>query len=185
MIDVHSVLAFASGLNRVTVHVDNCRFKEFLRLASPHGAAYLINGVMQCINVGLRSDSTAEVSGSCGIGNASRANEIEVRFIILLQLKILQASSIGERVVGDVKHMIGFVMWKIILQQSESPIDGINETALMSKRMNQPQSAITCGSRSIRDFKPDRARGHHRYRVIIHLMFVLFGDPTLSFGELL
>lgn len=140
---------------------------------------------MQCINVSLRPEPAAEVSGGCGIGNAYRANEIEIRFIVSLQLQILQPSSIGERVVGDVQHMIGLVIREMILQQSQSPINGVDKTALMRERMDQPQSAITCGSRSIGDFKPDRPRRHHRCRVIFHLMFVSFGDPSLAFGELL
>jgi hypothetical protein len=80
--------------------------------------------------------------------------------------------------------MIGFVIRKVILQQRDIFVDGVNESALLSKRMDQPDSTVAGGRVAISDFVSKPGGGHHGPRVVFGLVFLALIDSLLAFCDL-
>ncbi len=140
---VHAELAFAGGFHNGTVHVDRRTVEEFLRLLTPHLPPSFVDGRMQRVNVRLAFEPTTEVARRRCVRNTLRSECIQIRFVASLLLEIFQTRSVRHRVESDVENMIGLVIRKVILQQFDVAIDGIDQSALPSHRMCEPDSSIT------------------------------------------
>jgi hypothetical protein len=135
MIDVHAFLAFARGLDHVSIHIDDGTLKEFLRLTSPDDSSSIINRIMQCVDVGLCFESATEVTCRGGVRNPRRANQVEVSFIVSFQLQIFQTSSATERIVSNVEYMIGFEIREVGNSTFVAPV---------FSRLNAPTGTRVC-----------------------------------------
>ena len=65
-------------------------------------------------------EAAAEVAGRGGIGNAARAEGIEVILVVATQFDVLQAGAVAQGVVGDVENVIGIVVGHVDLQAGAS-----------------------------------------------------------------
>lgn len=142
------------------------------------------SGLIQCVDVSLSCESTTEVTCRGRFRNLRRAVQVEVRFIVSFQFRIFQTLSTTERIVRDVEYMIRFEIREVGIQQLQSTIDRTDQSALMLQWMSEAESSITCGLRSVGNFKSHGSHRKHRRRVISHLKFVPLIDTSVAFGEI-
>ena len=64
----------------------------------------------------------AEVAGRRRIGNAPRADRVEIHFVVAAQFDVVQTSAVAQRVEREVQHMIALVVGQMDLQQVQ-PLD--------------------------------------------------------------
>ena len=158
--DVHSLFALTVRLHDRSVGVDDRLLEKRLRLAGPGVAPRLVDRLLQVIEI-LRTKTTAEVPGRGRIGNAPSAQGIEIGFILAPQLQVLQAATIAQRVVGDVQHVIGFVIGPVDLEQVQPSVDGLRQAERLCQLMHQTDPAIRRADGSLRHFILNVRRPEH------------------------
>src|SRR5665213_2062589 len=115
----------------------------------------------------LLLEATAKIAGRRGIGNAQGVQGIQVRFILSPQLQVLQTAAVTQRVVGDVQHMIGFVVWQVDLEQVQMLVDRSREAQRLGQLMHETNAAISSANRSLRHFVMRVDNSEHRLLEII------------------
>ena len=76
---------------------------------------------------------------------------------------VLQTPAVGQRGVGDVQHVIGFVIGEMNLEQFDVAIDRLDQPAFTRQRMHQPDAAVTNRLRALGDFEWNVACAKHRF----------------------
>ena len=116
--DVHADFALAGGLGHRTVHVDLGAVEEVVGLSCPDLQARVVDDIDERVKVRGRK-ATAEVAGRGRVGNAARAEGVEEILVVAAQFDVLQASAIAQGVVGEVEHVVGFLIGQVKLQQMQ------------------------------------------------------------------
>ena len=81
VIDVHPFFALAIRRNHGAIRFDGCLVEERIRLLRPDAEASLVNDPHQRQDV-AKAEAAAEIAGRCRIGNASRAQGVQICFVI-------------------------------------------------------------------------------------------------------
>ena len=183
--DVDAILALAGGLDDVAVHVDGGLFEELVRLSRPHGLPRFVDCSLKRFDLLGVFESTTEISRGGWIGDPLRTQRVEIGFVVAFQLKIFQTPPVTQRVVGDVEHVIGFVIGEMEMQQFDVSIDRLDQPALPSERMHQPDAAVTDCVCTIGEFELNVARPKHGLVAFLGFVFDPFLNASLAFGDLL
>ncbi len=146
------------------VHVNDRLLEELLGLFRPHIQPRLMDRLLQFPNLTRRDESPAEVAFRRGVGNALRSQRVQKRFIIATQLNILKTSTLAQRIVSEVQHVVRLVVGKMNLQQMQPSVDGFGQTDLSNQLVYQPDAPVADGSRTIRQLVLNVAGGKHRLR---------------------
>jgi hypothetical protein len=183
--DVHTDLALAGRLHERAIHVDACQFEEYRRLPSPDTLPNVIADVDQGMHV-RSAETSAEIAGGRRIRNALSTEGIEVDFILATQFQILQASAVAQRVVGQVEHVIGFVVGQMDLEQVQLFVDGIGEANAPRQKMDGADAAVSQAARAVSDLVLDVAGSEHRLVQVAELLFIESAfNSALAVGQLL
>ena len=65
---------------------------------------------------------------------------------------MLQASTSGQQVIGDVEHVVAVVIWQMDLQQTEAAIDGLVQSELLHQQVHGPNPSSRGGLGPLGDF---------------------------------
>jgi len=131
----------------------------------------LRKGLLKCVHLGVCYKSPTEITRSGGVWNSCGAERVEIGFVTAFEFEVFQALSIRQGVVRDVEYMIRFVIRKVKLQQLDVAINRVNEPALSSERMFQPEASITDRFVSISDLVLNIACLKHRGIAGFRFMF--------------
>ena len=149
--DVHPALALTQRRGNRAVGVDHRAIEELLLLLLPDSQANFVDRLHQRHHLLIGLESPAEVAGRCRIGNPLRAQCIQINLVVAKRLQILKAPAVARDVVGDVQHMIRFVIRQMHLEQMHVFVNGIDQPDLARQQMHRANPAMT---------KPPRAVGH-------------------------
>ena len=122
VVDLHALLALAGGLDHRAVGVDNGFLEERRGLLPPDLQPRGIEHLLQAVDV-RRVEAAAEVAGRGGIGNAAGAEGIQVGRVMAAEFQVLQARASGQKIVGDVEHVVAVVVGQVDLQHAETAVD--------------------------------------------------------------
>jgi hypothetical protein len=136
------LLARAGSPGQSAVEVDGGAVEEVVGLFGPDALTRDIDGVDQRLDIGALEAAT-EVAGRGRIGNAAGAQRIEEVRAVAAQLDVLQTGAIAQGVVGEVEHMIGFVIGQGQLEQMQMLIDRFDQTRAPHQQMHGPNAAAT------------------------------------------
>jgi len=118
------------------------------------------------------------------IGDAASAAGIEKDLVVAAQFDVLQTSSVTERVVGEVKNVIGLVKGQMDLEQVKALVDGVDESNLSGEGVQDADAAVNETAVAVGEVIPDVARGEHGFAAIAELGFVESPlDAALAVGE--
>ena len=107
-------------------------------------------------------EAPAEVAGRGWIGNPLRAQGVQIDLVVAKRLQVLQALAVAQNVVGDVQHVIRFVIRQMDLQQMHVGIDGVDQPHLAGQQMHRADPAMTKAPAAIGHFIANRAGRKHR-----------------------
>jgi hypothetical protein len=110
------------------IHVNDRLLKKFWLLARPDIQASDVVGSLQGSDVMEGSKTSAKISRRRGIGNARGAQGVQKGFVIATQFDVLQASAFTKGIVGQIEHVIGFVIGQMEFEQMKMTIDGIDQS---------------------------------------------------------
>ena len=183
--DVDALLALGARFDDVAVHVDGGLLEELVRLFRPHGLPRFVDRRLQRFDLSGRLEAATEISRRRRIGNPLRPQRVEIRFVVAFVFEVFQTRPIGQRVVGDVEHVIGLVIRKMDLQQFDVSIDRLDQSAFASQRVHQPDAAVTDRLSAIGEFELNVACSKHGGVKILGFVFEPSLDFSFSFGDLL
>src|ERR1035438_10172263 len=138
--DVHAVFAPAGGFGQGAVEVDGGAGEEVVGLLGPDATARVVEGVDQSLHVGRR-EASAEVAGRGRVGYAAGAQGVQKVLVATAQFDVLQTSAVAQGVVGEVEHVIGFVVRQVQLEQVQASIDGVDQTDAPGQQVDGPDAA--------------------------------------------
>jgi hypothetical protein len=133
--DVHTLFAFAGRLDDCAVGIDQSFFKELVRLLLPDFQPGLVDRVHQGLNVFFVEAST-KVAGRRRIGNALNSQRIQKNFVVTPQFDVFQACAADEQVVGDVEHMIRFVIRQMTFQDMHPLINALSQARALHQQLH-------------------------------------------------
>jgi hypothetical protein len=110
-----------------------------------------------------RLETPAKITGGGRIGNARSAQGVEIRLVVAQNLQVLQAGPAAEDVVGDVQHVVRFVIGQMDLEQVQCLVDGLGEFDLPCQQMHRTDAAAGNGSRAVSHVVANGAGGEHRF----------------------
>ena len=142
--DVHPVLAPAGGLGQGAVEVDGGAGKEVVGLLGPDAPPRVVEGVDQRFDVAVR-EASAEVAGRGRVGDATGAQGIQKVLVVTAQFDVLQTGALAQGVVGEVEHVVGFVVGQVQLEQLQVSIDGVDQADAPGQQMDGPDAAAGDG----------------------------------------
>ena len=146
--DVHAGLAHAGGFRQGAVHVNGGAGEEVGRLLGPDPLPRRVDGVDERVDVG-RPEPPAEVAGRGRVGDAACAQRVEEVRVLAAQFDVLQTGAVAQGVVGEIEHMIGFVVRQVQFEQVQAGINGLDQTATPRQQMEGPDAAAGDGARLV------------------------------------
>ncbi len=138
--DVHPLLARAGGRRHGAVEIDGGAVEEVVGLLSPDALARVVDRVGQRFDV-PRPEAAAEVAGRGRVRDAPRPQGIEVVLVVAAQFDVLQTDAVAQGVVGEVEHVIGFVIGQVQLEQMQTLIDRLDQTVASRQQMHGADAA--------------------------------------------
>ena len=184
VVDVHALFALARGLDHRAVAVQHSLLKEALRLLTPNLHAGLVEHLLQAADV-RGGEAAAEVARRGGVGNAPGAQRVEVAFVVAQEFQVFQARAARQEIVGDVQHMVRFVVGQMDLQHLQAVVDRLVEPQLPHQQVHGTHAAGSNRSRALGDLVVDVGGRHHRPRTPPIVLFVQPpGDPGLALFDL-
>src|SRR5665213_1516742 len=103
--DVHPRLALTEGGGDGAVSIDHRLTKERWVLLPPDVQTRLIDRLHQRKDLLIALKPAAEVAGGGRIGNARRAQRVQIRLVIAKPLQIFDAGAADHRVVRQAQHL--------------------------------------------------------------------------------
>ena len=94
-------------------------------------------------------ESSAEVAGGGGVGNAARPQGIEEGVIVAAPFDVLKARAVAQGVVGDVEDVIGLVIREMNLEQVQTLVDGPGQAEAMGEPVDGSDAAVGDGPVSV------------------------------------
>ena len=161
VVDVHALLALAAGLDHRPVAIEDGFGEERGSLLPPDLQTGLVEDLLQAIDVAC-GEAAAEVAGGGRIGQASRAQGVEIGFVAAHQFQMLQARAACQEVVGDREHVVRLVIGQVNLQQLQLPVDCLVEPNLLHEKMHRADASGDRRSRALGKLVVDVRGGHHR-----------------------
>jgi hypothetical protein len=146
--------------------------------------ANAIDDVDQGVHVGS-VEAAAEIASGRRIGNALGPERVEIDFILATQFEVLQTRAIAQRVVGQIKHVIGLVVRQMDFEQMQLLIDCVDETDASSQQMKSADTAMGQTAATVGDLILNVGGSEHRLVQIAQSFLV---EPAfhsvLAIGEL-
>src|SRR5208283_3477536 len=94
------------------------------------------------------------------IGNATRAEGVKIGLVVAQKLQVFQACASGHQVVGNVEHVVRFVVGQMDFQQLQAAVDRFIESELPRQQVYRPD-ATDCGRpRAVGNLIVDVRGGH-------------------------
>ncbi len=124
------------------------------RLATALSAAAI--RVRTCPSLNRRQKSPVVV------GSGIRSTPNALRNISSLRPSMSSSRIPSHRVVGQVEHVIRFVVWPVDFQHVHVPIDGLHQPDFVGQPVHLADPALTDGSHLVGRFHLDQAGGEHR-----------------------
>ena len=138
--DVHALFALSGRLGLGAVAVDDGQIEKRLRLPTPDPDVNLVDGLHEGLYM-VCLETPAEVAGRGGVRDSLRPEGVGKDFVVAAQFDMFQALAAAEEVVGDVEHVIGFVVGLVNLQQVQPAVDGVDEPALPCEGVYRPDAS--------------------------------------------
>ncbi len=160
---VDPFFALAGRLDNGAVHVDLGAIEEIIRLPRPHLQTHLVDDVDEGIDV-FKCEAAAEVARRGGIGNAACAESVEIVHVVAAQFDVLQAGSVAQGVVGEVEHVVGFVIGQVKLEQMQPLVDGVDQSDPPGQQVDSPNAAARDAADAIGHLVMDVARAELRLK---------------------
>jgi hypothetical protein len=154
VVDVHPLLALAPGLDHRAVGVEDRLGEERLGLATPDEKPHGMEDLLQVVD-GRLVEAAAEVAGRGRVGDAAGPQSVEIGLLVAEQFQVLQAGPSRQEVVGDVEHVIGFVVGQMDLQQPQSGVDRPIESQGADQEVDQADPAVGRGPGAFGDLVVD------------------------------
>ncbi len=107
--------------------------EELAGLSSPGLLPHFVEDVEQRADMVLL-EAAAEVAGGGRVGNAPRAQGVEIDFVGAPQFQVFQAIAVAQGVVGQVQHVIAFVIRQMNLQQVQPAVDGLGQAEFLHQQ---------------------------------------------------
>lgn len=85
-------------------------------------------------------ESSGEVVGGSGIGNAARPKGVEEGIIVAATLDVLKARAVAQWVVGDVEDVVGLVIGQTDFEQVKTLIDGLGQAESVCEHVDGPDA---------------------------------------------
>ena len=131
-------------------------------------------------------EAAAEVAGRGRIGDAAGAEGIEEDFVVAAQFDVLQTGAVAQGVVGEVEHVIGFVIRQMDLEQVQAAVDGVDQAELPGQEVDGADAAVGDAAAAVADFVVDVAGGEHGSGAVAEVGLVEASlDPALAAGQFL
>ena len=86
-----------------------------------------------------RPEAAAEVSRRRRVGDALRAQRVEIALVVAQEFQVLQAIAAADHVIGDVQHVIALVVRQMNLQKVQVLIDRLDQADPAGQQMNAPE----------------------------------------------
>ena len=181
---VHPLLALARGLHHRAVGLDHRLLEEGLRLLAPDPKTGLVDGLHQPLHV-VPPEAAAEVPSRRGIRNPLRAEGIEVHLVVAKEFQIFQAAPPGQHVVGEVQHVIRFVIRQVDLEQVQAAIDLLHQPRRSGHLVNRAEASHRKAPSSLRHLVLHIGRPEHRLLLIAPVpVSEAVRDATLAISEI-
>jgi hypothetical protein len=148
IVDVHPFLALAAGERERAIHIDPRLVEERFGLLGPDFEPRLVEHVEQRADM-LGSESPAEVASRRRIGNALRADRVEIHFVVAAQFDVVQARAVAERIEREVQHMIALMVGQMDLQQTQPLIDGFGQLQPADEQEHRADAALGHAPRAV------------------------------------
>src|ERR1700722_455864 len=183
--DVHALLAFAGGADQRAIGIDAGLVEEGVGLPGPGALADVVDGVEQRVHiVGL--ETAAEVASGGRIGNAAGAQGIEEDFVVASQFDVFEAGAVAKGVVGEIEHVIRFVIGQMDLEQVQPAVDGLVEAEFAHEQVHGTDTAVANTAAALTDFVLNVAGRKHGLGAPAQVFLVqAFLNPLLATGQLL
>ena len=139
--------------------------------------ANFVERVHQGIDL-ITVEAAAEVAGRRWIGDAAGADRVQVHRVVSQQLKMLKPSAACQVVVGDVQHVIRFVVRPIHLQYVQPLVDRFGQPELLRQQLHCPDASAGNRPRSVGKLVVDVRRG--KLRAASPLLLSPAGKPSLD-----
>ncbi len=160
VVDVDALLALGIGSHERAIGF-NPRFREELRrLLRPHLKPCRVERLLQGDQV-LRLEPAAEIAGRGGIGRTLGPQQVQIGFVLPPQFEVFQASAAAQCVVGQVEHVIRFVIGQMHLEQMQLTIDLLGQPQVAHHLMDQADPAAAGADDAVRHFILRRAAPDH------------------------
>jgi hypothetical protein len=164
--DVHTLFALSARFGHRAVAVDDGQVEKVLRLFAPDPDANLVDGLHENFDV-FHLETPTEVAGRGGVRDSLGSEGVGKDFVVAAQFDMFQALSAAEEIVGDVEHVIGFVVGPVNLQQVQPPVDGVDQPALPREGVYRSDSSAGQPASLVRQVILDVACREHGVRLIL------------------
>jgi hypothetical protein len=103
---IHACLADAGRFHNATIGFDNGRLEKRVGVLLPDGQAFAVKSVHKGLDVrGL--EAAQEIASGGRIGDALRAQDVEVGFVVAEQFEVIDGFAADQEIVGEVEDMVG------------------------------------------------------------------------------
>ena len=142
----------AGGRDQGAVHVDGGQVEEVVGLLGPDAAVACRRRCRCSVSTSVAREAAAEVAGGGRVGDAAGAEGVEEVLVLAAQFDVLQAGAVAQGVVGEVEHVIGFVVGQVDLEQVQALVDGVDQADAPGEQMDGADAAVGDATRFGRHF---------------------------------
>ncbi len=154
----------AGGCNgAVDVEVRD-RAEQIAAPARPQLRAHRVDRLHQRRHVGL-GEPAAEIAGRGRVRDQIRAQGVHVGAVVAQPFDVFEPGPAAGHVVGQVQHVVGFVIGQVHLQQLQILVDPIDQPQFGDQPMHRSNTAESGGVDVGADLVAHRARVQHRPRL--------------------
>ncbi len=123
--------------------------------------AHVIYGVHESPH-GILVEAANEVSGSGGVGDGSRAQRVQKRYVVAPDLDVIENGAAAEQVERDVENVIGILIRTRHLQDPEALVERAHEPDAIGEPHDSADAAAGDRAASLRELVGNAARGELR-----------------------
>jgi hypothetical protein len=153
------------------------------RLVLPDLDALAVEEVHERVEV-RGGEAAEEVAGRGRVGDALRAQDVEVGLVVPKQFEILQVLAAGQEVVGEAEDVVGLEVGQMALEQAQLPVDGLGQAEALDKELASAEAAGVQAAALVANLVVDVAVPEHPLALFLPLPLAqATADAALAIAE--